>query len=470
MALVPLIFVGALHLALTGGDARADLPPLPRADKHSGSLEGIQKIRHVIIIMQENRSFDSYFGTYPGADGIPGLAGNLGKVPCSPDPTTKVCVKSFHDTADLNWGGPHSEPAGVGDINDGKMNGFQEQVRQAISEKCANVDDPTCVTNHTPDVMGYHDRDEIPNYWAYADHFVLQDHLFESVNSWSLPSHLALVSGWSAMCLTPGDPLSCTTQLVAPFGARGAAVGAKTDYPWTDLTYLLHKYNVSWRYYVGVGRQPDCSKDAMFCPLAPQQTPRTPSIWNPLVRFDTVREDNQLGNVQKVENFYAAARAGHLPNVAWIVPSQASSEHPPGLISAGQTYVTKLVNSIMKSPNWPSTAIFLTWDDWGGFYDHVVPPVVNGESWGLRVPGLVISPYAKKGYIDHQQLSFDAYLKFIEDDFLGGQRLDPANDGRPDSRPEVVENAGDLGDLQNDFDFNQTPRHTYILPLYPHFS
>src|SRR5438105_705492 len=117
----------------------------------------------------------------------------------------------------------------------------------------------------------------------------------------------------------------------------------------------------------------------------------------------------------------------------------------------------------MSGPNWTSTAIFLAWDDWGGFYDHVVPPTVDGQGYGLRVPGLVISPYARRGYIDHQTLSFDAYVKFIEDDFLGGQRLDPASDGRPDSRPDVREQARVLGNLVRDFDFDQKPGPPLLL-------
>jgi len=121
----------------------------------------------------------------------------------------------------------------------------------------------------------------------------------------------------------------------------------------------------------------------------------------------------------------------------------------------------------MRSPDWSSTAIFLAWDDWGGFYDNVVPPKVDALGYGLRVPALVISPYAKQGYIDTQTLSFDAYVKFIEDDFLGGQRLDPQTDGRPDSRPDVRENEPELGDLQNDFDFNQAPLAPVILPVQP---
>jgi phospholipase C len=121
----------------------------------------------------------------------------------------------------------------------------------------------------------------------------------------------------------------------------------------------------------------------------------------------------------------------------------------------------------MLSSDWSSTAIFLTWDDWGGFYDHVPPPTVDDQGYGLRVPGLVISPYAKTGYIDHQTLSFDAYLKFIEDDFLHGRRIDPHTDGRPDRRPDVRENAQILGDLRNDFDFNQPPRPPLFLSRFP---
>ena len=110
-------------------------------------------------------------------------------------------------------------------------------------------------------------------------------------------------------------------------------------------------------------------------------------------------------------------------------------------MSAGQVYVTGLINAIMRSPDWDSTVILLSWDDWGGFYDHVPPPKVDGNGYGIRVPGIVISPYARRGFIDHQVLSHDAYVKFIEDDFLGGERIDPKIDGRPDQRPDVRENV-----------------------------
>jgi Phosphoesterase family len=121
----------------------------------------------------------------------------------------------------------------------------------------------------------------------------------------------------------------------------------------------------------------------------------------------------------------------------------------------------------MRSPDWSSTAIFLPWDDWGGFYDHVVPPVVDRQGYGLRVPGIVISPYARHGYADHQILSHDACNKFIEDDFLGGQRLDPKTDGRPDARPDVREANRILGNLARAFSFNRATQPPLILPVDP---
>jgi phospholipase C len=132
--------------------------------------------------------------------------------------------------------------------------------------------------------------------------------------------------------------------------------------------------------------------------------------------------------------------------------------------------VTSAINAIMRSPDWRSIAIFLAWDDWGGFYDHVAPPRVDRNGFGLRVPALVISPYARRGVIDHQTASLDEYTKFIEDDFLRGARLDPRTDGRPDPRISVREALPQVGDLTRDFDFRQKPRPPLLLPLHPPFS
>jgi phospholipase C len=229
----------------------------------------------------------------------------------------------------------------------------------------------------------------------------------------------------------------------------------------------MHGQGVSWGYFVVPGAEPDCEDDSALACAPIHQTSKTPGLFNPLPYFDTVRDDGQESNVQAVDNFYRDAKAGTLPAVSWVVPSGELSEHPPSPISFGQSYVTSLVNAVMSGPEWKSSAIFLTWDDWGGFYDHVVPPRVDANGYGLRVPGIVISPYAKAGVVDHQTLSFDAYAKFIEDDFLGGQRLDPNTDGRPDPRPDVRENSSVLGDLTADFDFGQKPRAPLLLPVHP---
>jgi phospholipase C len=440
------------------------------AVKHNPEA-GIHKIKHVIIIMQENRSFDSYFGTYPGADGIPAKNG----VPtvCVPNPRGG-CTRPYHDTADVNGGGPHGEPNAIADVHGGRMNGFIDQ-RYAARKTCTDPYDPACTIGATPDVMGYHTAAEIPNYWTYAKNYVLTDHMFEPVKSWSLPDHLYMVSAWSARCKNR-SPMSCVNDIVGPYGIKqfGKAVHdelttgtSDVDLAWTDITWLLYARHITWRYYIQTGTQPDCDDDSAETCAPVKQSASTPGIWNPLPLFGDVQSDHQLNNVQPLSSYLSAARTGTLPPVSWIVPSQPDSEHPPASVHQGQAYVTALINAAMRSPDWNSTAIFLSWDDWGGFYDHVVPPTVDQNGYGLRVPGLIISPYARTGYIDHQTLSSDAYLKFIEDDFLDGARLNPKTDGRPDRRPDVRENAPILGNLADAFNFNQPPRKPLLLPTNP---
>jgi phospholipase C len=460
------VAVGAVLVAVSAaacGPAGGQAAPSSTVDD-----SGIHKIKHVVVIMQENRSFDSYFGTFPGADGLPATV-------CVPDPQRGGCDKPFHDTADSNGGGPHGQTNATADINGGSMDGFVAQA-QAGAKGCLNSTNPACTNGSgTSDVMGYHTAADIPNYWTYAKDFVLQDKMFEPNASWSLPAHLFMVSEWSAHCTQHDNPASCVNALQNPgnppdFAGKKKNAGKPVTppiYAWTDLTYLMHKNNVPWGYYVMTGTEPDCANDSALTCTGVKQNAKTPGIWNPLPYFDTVKADGQLGNIADLSHFYSAAKSGNLPAVSWIDPSGQVSEHPPALVSAGQSYVTSLINAVMNGPDWSSTAIFLSWDDWGGFYDHVTPPSVDVNGYGLRVPGIVISPYAKQGYVDHQTLSFDAFDKFIEDDFLHGQRIDPASDGRPDPRPDVRENAAVLGDLSNDFNFNQPPRQPVVLPVNP---
>jgi phospholipase C len=486
-----LFCASSAHAAATAGDA--------------------SKIKHIIIIMQENRSFDHYFGTYPGADGI-AMAGGKAKA-CIPAGGSSPCARPYHNTQDVNGGGPHTEVDARLDVNGGKMDGFYLRLLEAQSECRPETVNPNCAGTGSFDVMGYHDRGDIPNYWAYADNFVLQDHMFEPTASWSLPAHLFMVSAWSANCKSYDDASSCINNIdllppkstrdrvkemlgvqwltkdwlsqklhaylpaafaapkpaapiVRPQSPRIDAQSPNWRFAWTDITYLLHRAGVSWGYYVSKGDEPDCEDDGLKCAPVPQDA-QTPGIWNPLPSFGTVRQNGQLGNIKDVSEFTKAAKNGTLPAVSWVIPDRAHSEHPSARVTDGQAYVTGLINAVMSGPNWNDTVIFLAWDDWGGFYDHVVPPTVDKNGYGLRVPALTISPYVKKGVIDHQTLSFDSYLKFIEDVFLNKQRLDPKTDGRPDPRPTVRENVSVLGDLWSEFDFSQAPRPPLLLPERP---
>jgi phospholipase C len=501
--------------------ARPGRPALPNTVV-APTPTGIHKIQHVIVIMQENRSFDSYFGTYPGADGLPASGGQF--TVCIPNPRLGDCERPFHDPSLVNGGGPHGQLAALADIDGGLMDGFV-RMSELGGRGCGGFAG-VCNSSAPADAMGYHDAREIPNYWAYAQHFVLNDHMFESDASWSLPSHLYLVSEWSAHCSLLGIADSCVNnnqlggfqlrQIAAAVGGRATQLDYETcladrtaklprhirgrgralrrtaraavlacinriarrraeinrdtaganNYAWTDMTYLLHRHGISWGYYVTPGGQPDCNDGAANC-AQQQLSPGTPNIWNPLPSFTDVKQDGQTQNVQPTANFLAQARAGTLPAVSWVVPDQSHSDHPPANIQEGQAYVTNLINTVMAGPDWGSTAIFLVWDDWGGFYDHVIPPSVDQNGLGIRVPSLVISPYARAGFVDHQTLSFDAFNKFIEDAFLGGERLDPSTDGRPDPRPDVRDANPHLGNLAADFDFNQAPRVPLILPMHP---
>jgi phospholipase C len=430
-----------------------------------------QKIKHVVVIMQENRSFDHYFGTYPGAEGFT-LDGSGNPTNCIPDPTAGTCAKPYHNIHPGQSGGSHKNADDLADVNGGAMDGFLAHHEAATPLACGDfmcttthlcppVTGISCHTGTTDyvklDEMSYHTRAELGNLWAYADAFVLHDHMFPPEPSWSLPNHVRLVAGWNAKCTAHHNPATCTTSVDGPYNEN--FVLSTAIFGQTDLTWLLHGAGVPWGYYQAIGATPSCLSGE--CP--PIALPTTvPTHWQPIVAFDTVQEDGEQSRAAlSLDQFFQDIHAGTLPPVSYLIPSLPVSDHPPAanLITNGQKYYTGVINAIGGSALWNSTVIILAWDDWGGFYDHVPPP----HGWGIRVPGLLISAYAKQGYVDHQELSFDAYLKLIEDVFLNGARIDPATDGRPDPRPSVPENASYLGDLLNDFDFSQVPRPPRIL-------
>jgi phospholipase C len=427
--------------------------------------QGIEQIEHLIFVVQENRSFDHYFGTFPGANGIPMKGGR--PRPCLPDPALGRCSRPWHSDALVQEGGPHNRAGSIQDINGGRMNGFIRSAMRAPRLVCSRERFiPRCRPQTGPQgqssVVSYHTRKEIPNYWAYAHRYVLQDRMFAPVDSWTLPAHLFLVSGWSASCEGPYRPMSCRSDVsVADDADLARENHGKPIYAWTDITWLLHRHGVSWAYYVD---DHTCIRE----PCGPGGA-GTGVIQNPLPNFTDVHQTGQLGNIKFHRDYYQAAAEGTLPSVSWVMPGPGYSEHPNNKKSLywGQAHVTRLVNAAMRGPDWLSTAIFITWDDWGGFYDHVRPPRVDANGYGIRVPGLMISPWARQGMIDSQTLSFDAYLKLIEDRFLGGQRLNPKTDGRPDSRPTVRERLPILGDLAREFDFTREPLPPLILDPTP---
>jgi hypothetical protein len=208
-----------------------------------------------------------------------------------------------------------------------------------------------------------------------------------------------------------------------------------------------------------------------------------PSIWNPPRYFTWVKARGPKyvkEHNPDLDQFLADVKNGTLPKVSWLIPSGDYSEHPPSGVTSGMEYVTAMVNAVMQSSYWKDTAIFIAWDDWGGFYDHVAPPNVDRnntnmpiQGYGIRVPGILISAYAKAGTIDHQLLSLDSYATFVEDLFTNKARLNPMELGNPDHRPDIRDaltqvrfpngRTEPVGTLMDDFDFRQKPLPPLVL-------
>jgi phospholipase C len=393
LALLPLFL---LALSIVGRAPTQNAPP-PAAPP------GLEKIQHFVFIMQENRSFDHYFGTYPGAEGIPPGV-------CAPDPSGGACVAPSHDARLVNQGGAHNWANALNCIDGGLMDGF-------IAGS----------TLKPGDVMGWHDYRELSNYWNYARLYVLQDRLFESITSYSLPAHLYMLAAQSGGYIGTGQP-------------------KPVSYSFSEITQLLGSGKIDWRYYVNRGMTAGAADGGV---AAVDSDETTYTFWNPLPAFPAVRNDpTQFSRLTDATQFYTDAQNGNLPQVSWIIPNSSLSEHPPASVATGMNYVTGLVNAVMNSPQWNTTAIFISWDDWGGFYDHVDPPKVDQYGLGIRVPGLVISPYARQGYVDHKTYSFESWLRLIEERFA----VTPMT-GRDNT-------ANDMADA---FDFTQQPRPPVLM-------
>jgi phospholipase C len=313
------------------------------------------RIDHIIFLIQENHSFDNYFGTYPHAAGFP----RGWRVPAHPG--GPPAVAPFHFTFALPHDLGHTWEIAHAAMNGGNMDGFIQAERSV-------------------DTVGYYDRSDLPNYWSYADHFALCDRFFSSLAGPSLPNHLYTVAAQSGGLLN--------NQHEPPPGG----------FSFPTMAELLGKARISWKYYEG-------------------GVPEQFDLWNPLPGFKSFMHDpahraHLVANTQ----YFHDLREGTLPAVSWIVPNLEESEHPPADLQLGMWYVTHFVNALMKSPYWASTVLVITWDDYGGFYDHAAPPQLDRYGYGPRVPALIISPYARRG-VEHTRYDFTSVLRFIEERF-----------------------------------------------------
>jgi phospholipase C len=272
-------------------------------------------------------------------------------------------------------------------------------------------------------------QSDIPTYWAYAQKYGLSDNFYSSVATSSTPNHLALLAGQTGGNNETIDSKACFSAGNVLLYARSVAGANSWSYPCYAVSSLpaqLSAAGVTWRYYSAA------------------QVWDTPSYIRALA--------GSSSDIHNPYQFITDVQNGAMPSVAWVTPSGGESDHPPAPLEPAENFVAKMVNAVMQSKYWASTAIFVTWDDWGGFYDHVAPPVLDGVGLGPRVPLIVISPYARPGYISHQQGEFASLMKFVEKDFgiaSLGQR-------------DAVSGTSDLMDF---FNFSQTPQSPLIEPM-----
>jgi phospholipase C len=418
-------FLKALGAAAAVGAAGGGLVFQESCKKSPAIPKGLEKIDHFIFIMQENQSFDHYFGTYPGADGPPPGTALL-------DATDGTMVPYHHLTSDIDFDAPHDWFNAQADINGGKMDGF---LSQAYTRYALTVPTYSTQPGYNPkEIMGYYDGSDIPNYWNYARLYVLNDHMFESVSAYSLSSHLYMLAAQAG-------------------GYVGTPQPYPTEFDFPEITELLANDDVSWNYYVTSGKTLDSQGRAIGSAADQANDPDQFTLWNPLPAFPKVQNDStQRIRMVDTAQFYADAAAGTLPSVSWICPFFLNplSDHPAfkGGTRTCMAYVTGLINAVQQSPNWGSSAIFVSWDDWGGYYDHVPPPKVDIYGYGMRVPSFVVSPYAKQGYVDKKVYSFDSWLKTIE---------------RRWGIPSMTKRDRDALDMMECFDFTQQPRAPVVL-------
>jgi phospholipase C len=389
-----------------------------------------RKLRHVVFLVKENRTFDHLFGTFPGADGA-----TEGK-------TCDGAVVPLRRASDDSPGPNHSFTAALMSINGGEMNCFDR------------IWDGRELESYVQ-----YQRSQIPNYWAYAEQFVLADRFFSSAYGPTLVEHLELVAAQTSRFVDneregnwgtdgPGEYCEDPAERILSFKSLSpeeagdayvleeeAKLGLLANRYWIErwpcidipvLPDLLEDAEVSWKYYMGP---------------AP--------FYDALRMIHHVRFGPMWERVVDAPAFLADLRAGDLPAVSWLMPPVALSDHPGyNGLCPGENWTVHILNALMRSPEWEHMAIVLTWDDFGGFYDHVPPPHLDLYGLGPRVPAIVISPWARSGFIDHELLEFASILKLIETVF---------------DLPSLTERDRNADDMLEAFDFQQRPLPPLIL-------
>jgi phospholipase C len=361
------------------------------------------KIKHVFVLMQENHTFDNYFGTFPGADGVAGVNG----VPLNPLVPGSPLVKPFHltqlRTPDLHHGEVTSRAA----FDNGKMDGFvKAQLTRNLPGRLA---------------LGYYDGRDLPFYWELARQYVLADRFFSSAQGGSSINH----QYWVA--------------------ARSSGQADSIPKSGIDLLTIFDRLDaakVGWKFYVK-----NYTPDLNFRNQLPNDPRDAQLAWVPLLTMPRFIDDPaRKARITDLAGLYVDLVTGDAPAVSYIIQG-GTSEHPPGHIVNGEIATVAIISAIMRSPLWESSAIVLTWDDWGGWYDHVAPPQIDRDGYGFRVPALIISPYARRGLVFHETADFTSILKFIE---------------RLHGLAPLTTRDEQANDLMNAFDFQQSARQPVI--------
>jgi phospholipase C len=468
LAVVVSIVVAWMLWAAGGASERAVSSPTASASAGPGSTGGSQgpqvpqgvPIKHVIFIVKENRTFNNYFATYPGATG----ATEGGTITCDSDACQDGPVVPLKRAKDVQ---PHDLThcfrCGLTAINGGKMNGFNQMG--------ATIDVGDNADLYGKDLSGYvyFDRKGLPNYWAYADRFALADHFFTSMYGPTLPEHLYAVAAQSngivenkATVDHAGSYCDDPTEYTSRFPSH------LSDAERTDIMDAERRITHSASGWYDVSSTWQRIRLCFDIKVLPDELEKAGISWgyyanenawqNALQMIRHVRYGPMWSEVRDPDGFLKDVRRGKLPAVSWVIPSEPYNEHPGGgkSVCAGENWTVNLVNTVMKSDYWDSTAVIQVWDDYGGFYDPVAPPQYDIMGLGPRTPALIISPYTKAGsnpdggIVDHSTYEFSSVLAFIEQIF----GLKSMSDRDASASP-----------LAGAFDFDHPNFQKMILPL-----